>query len=246
VAEFTEAAAEAISGKTRATLLERLHEGSDPLAWEEFYQRYWPLIYAFAKRRDCSDHTAEEIVQEVMLTVFEQRDVFQYDPARGRFRNWLGVLVRNKVVQHRRMPSQRVRAAGGGADALPIEPQADDPGQDEAWEAAFEEALLLVLLDVLRREMRPQAYQAFELLTLGELTGAQVAKYTGLSPTGVYRAQKRALKRLRELGASYRENGRLGERLRHALQSRPAPAAQRSLTARIENSMRSRYESTPK
>jgi RNA polymerase sigma factor (sigma-70 family) len=239
VAEFTKAAAEAISGKTRATLLERLHEGADPLAWEEFYQRYCPLIYIFAKRRDCSDHTAEEIVQEVMLTVFEQRDLFQYDPARGRFRNWLGVLVRNKVVQHRRKPSQRERA-GGGADALPIEPQADDPGPGEAWEAAFEEALLLVLLDVLRREMNPQAYQAFELLTLGELTGAQVAKYTGLGPTGVYRAQKRALKRLRELGASYRENGRLGERLRHALQSRPAPAAQRSLTARIENSMRSR------
>ena len=74
MAKFTPAAAEAMSGKTRATLLERLHEGSDPLAWEEFYQRYWPLVYASAKRRGCSDHTAEEIVQEVMLTVFEQKD----------------------------------------------------------------------------------------------------------------------------------------------------------------------------
>jgi RNA polymerase sigma factor (sigma-70 family) len=240
VAEFTPAAAEAISGKTHPTLLERLQEGRDPLAWEEFYQRYWPLIYASAKRRGCSDHTAEEIVQEVMLTVFEQKDLFQYDPARGRFRNWLGVLVRNHVAGHRRQPSERVRAPGGDPDVVSTEPEADQPGPDAAWEASFEEALLLVLLDVLRREMNPQAYQAFELLTLGELSGAKVAKYAGLSPTGVYRAHKRALKRLSELGASYREDGQLGERLKQALRSRPAPAVERSLTARIEKSMRSR------
>ena len=240
MAEFTPSAARAISSNTRRTLLERLKEGCDPLAWEEFYRRYWTLIYASAKRRGCSDHTAEEIVQEVMLTVFEQKDVFQYDPARGRFRNWLGVLVRNKVVQHRRQPSERVRAPGGASHLVSAEPDARDAGPDAAWEASFEEALLLVLLDVLRREMSPQAYQAFELLTLGELSGAKVAKYAGLSPTGVYRAHRRALKRLSELGASYREDGQLGERLKQALRSRPAPAVERSLTDRIEKSMRSR------
>ena len=86
MAESARSPARAISGNTRPTLLERLQEGCDPLAWEEFYQRYWALIYASAKRRGCSDPTAEEIVQEVMLKVFEQKDVFQYDPARGRVR----------------------------------------------------------------------------------------------------------------------------------------------------------------
>jgi RNA polymerase sigma-70 factor (ECF subfamily) len=238
--EFTPAPAEATGSKTRPTLLERLQEGCDPLAWEEFYQRYWALIHGAAKRRGCSDHTADEIVQELMLKVYEQKDVFQYDPARGRFRNWLGVLVRNKVAQHRRQPSERVRALGGDPDDVSAEPAANDPEPDAAWEASFEEALLLVLLDVLRREMSPQAYQAFELLTSGELSAAQVAKYVDLSPTGVYRAHKRALRRLRELGASYREDGQLGERLKRALQSRPVAAVERSLTARIATSMRSR------
>ena len=94
---------------TQATLLENLRDGSDPSAWEEFFARYWPLIYGSARRRGCSEHTAEEVVQEVMLKVFRHRDVFRYDPQRGRFRDWLGKLVRNQLAEHRRRPAQRAK-----------------------------------------------------------------------------------------------------------------------------------------
>ena len=99
---------------TQATLLERLRDGADALAWDEFFARYWPTIYGFSRHRGCSQHTAEEIVQDVMLKVFQQRDVYQYDPARGRFRDWLGTVVRNKIAEHHRRPGRRspMRLAG--------------------------------------------------------------------------------------------------------------------------------------
>lgn len=229
-----------MDGKTRPTLLERLRDAADPLAWDEFFGRYWPLVYAAARHRGCSDHTAEEIVQEVMLKVFRQRDIFRYDPERGRFRDWLRTLVRNQVAEYRRGPAQRVRGQGGGSDVAVLEPLGDETEPDTAWEAEFEQALLVVLLDVVRQEMSPRTYLAFELLTLHELPGAQVAATIGISRNAVYKARRRVLARLAELAGTYATDGRLHERIKKALKSRPPPAVERSLSDRIEKTMRSR------
>jgi RNA polymerase sigma-70 factor (ECF subfamily) len=228
-----------VSDNTRATLLERLRDGSDQLCWEEFFRCYWPSIYALAKRRGCSDQTAEEIVQDVMLKVFEQRDFYRYDPARGRFRNWLAALVRNRVAEYHRQPAQRVRARGGGTDAKTTHPPDDEATSDEEYEAAFEEALLPVLLDVVRQEVDPHTYLAFELLVLHELPGRDVSRITGLSRNAAYKARRRVMKHLGELTGQYRNNGRLSQRLKQALAARPAAVVQRSVTDRMDKSMRS-------
>ena len=210
------------------------------MAWEEFFGHYWPVIFALARCRGCSEYTAEEVVQDVMLNVFQQRDLFQYDPARGRFRDWLSVVVRNKVAEHRRRPAGRIRGAGGDSDTNLPQPESDDTPADELWEAAFENALLVVLLDVVRREVNPRDYLAFELLAINELPGAETARITGLTRNAAYKARRRVLGRLRELGGTYGEDGQLSRRIKQAMQSRPSAAVQRSLTTRVEKTMRSR------
>jgi RNA polymerase sigma-70 factor (ECF subfamily) len=217
-----------------------LREGADTLAWDEFFQRYWRLIFAGARRHGCSEDTAEEIVQEVMLGVFQRRDVYRYDPQRGRFRDWLGTLVRNKVADHRRRPSGRIRGRGGESHPGFNEPVSHDAAPDDAWESAFEETLLMVLLDMVQREMNPRTYQAFELFALHDLPAAKVAQTTGLTPNAVYQARKNVVKRLRQLGGSYRDEGQLDQRIKQALRSRPGAGVERSVTARIARTMQSR------
>ena len=224
---------------TRATLLERLSDGSNALAWDEFFSHYWPTIFGFAQRRGCSQHTAEEIVQEVMLTIFQRRDVYQYDPARGRFRNWLGTVVRNKVAEHRRRPANRLRGAGGDLGKGVLD-QADDQTPADDWEAAFESGLLLALLDVVRREGNARAYLAFELVTLEGLPGSEAGRLTGLSRNAVYKANKRVIQRLVDLGATYREEGQLADRIKQALEHRPPADVERSVTAKVQQTMCSR------
>jgi RNA polymerase sigma-70 factor (ECF subfamily) len=226
--------------KTRVTLIERLRDGSDALAWDEFFGRYWRLIFSAAQARGCSPHTAEEVVQDVMLSLFEHRDVFRYDSAKGRFRDWLCAVVRNKVAEVRRRPAERTRAAGGNQPPEITDAQAEGVSPDEAWEAAFEESLLRVLLDTIRRQMNPQTYQAFELFSLEKLSAARVAQVTGLTRNAVYQARKTVLKRLGEMGRTYRNNGLLPEQIKRALGSPPDPQVERSLTKRLTQSMRSR------
>jgi len=227
---------------TRATLLERLRDAEDPLAWDEFFDRYGRLIYGYARRRGCDDATAEEIVQEVMLAMFQQRDVYRYDRARGRFRDWLGVVVRNQVARRRRKPAERLRARGGEEPEVILDAPSPEPPPDAAWQNAFEESLLLVLLDMVRRGMAPRTYQAFELFALHGLSGAEAARLTGLSRNAVYQARKEVVKRLRELGAAYRDDGRLDDRIRRAMPWRLDAAAQRSLAARTTRTNPSRQE----
>ena len=229
-----------MSAKTRATLLDRLRDGADQLSWKEFFHVYWPLLYVLAKRRGCSDHTAEEIVQDVMLTIFEQRDFYQYDPSRGRFRDWLATVVRNKVAERRRRPAERVRAPGGEVERAIDERPSDELPPDAQCQAAFEDGLLLVLLEVVRRETNPQTYLAFELSALHEMRGTDVAEVTGLTPNAVYKARKRVLRRLVELGGEYRDDGQLHQSLKRALKLRPKAIVERGLTTRIENTIRSR------
>ncbi len=87
-----------------------------------------------------------------MLTVFQGRRVFQYDPSRGRFRDWLATVVRNAVARQRRAPAQRIRGKGGEGGPGAIEPDASLPAPEDDLQAAYEDGLLGVLLDVVRRE----------------------------------------------------------------------------------------------
>ena len=229
--------------KTSPTLMERLQNGEDPLVWDEFFGRYWRLVFTLAKYRGCSDNTSEEIVQEVMLAVFEKQEVFRYDADKGRFRNWLATIVRNQVSKKRIRASERIRGRGGASDDNLAEAEAEDTQPDSRLEVAFENSLLLALLDIVRGEVSPSAYQAFELLALHGRSGAEVAKLTGLSRNAAYLARSKVARRLRELGAQYRQDGQLADRLKQALEHRPSGKVEREVTEMTENTFRSRWES---
>ena len=221
------------NANTRTSLLERLHEGADPMVWDDFFRRYWPFVFSVARQQGCKEHTAEEIVQDVMLAIFEKKAVFCHDPARGRFRDWLGGVVRNKVIARRRSPADRCRARGGPDDGLAeIESAGQQP--DAEWETAFDHAVLAFLLDKVRSQVHPRTYQAFEAVTFGGCSGADAARLTGLTQNAVYQARKSILRRLRELGAVYGRKGPPDEMIRAAIRSRPSAAVERSLTMRVE------------
>ena len=129
-----------------------------------------------------------------------------------------------QVAEHRRRPANRLQAEG----AIPTSPcssgRCSTNGADAAWEAAFENNLLLALLDAVRRETNARTYLAFELVGLEGLSGGEAARMTGLTRNAVYKACKRVVERLVELGAPYRENGRLTRQIKQAIDQVAPPA----------------------
>ena len=100
--------------------------------------------------------------------------------------------------------------------------------------------MLVMLLDVVRREVTPDTYQAFELVVIRGLSGDMAAKITGLSRNAVYLSRKRVFERLQTLGASYRKNGRLNQRVKETAAMRPKSDVERSMITRLEQTMQSR------
>src|SRR5262245_49160086 len=87
--------------KTRASLLARLGDVSDRVAWEQFIELYGGLVYGFVRQRGLQDADAADLTQEVFMAVAQARAVngWEYDPRRGSFRGWLFGITRHKLAR---------------------------------------------------------------------------------------------------------------------------------------------------
>src|SRR6516162_1714017 len=97
---------------TRASLLLRLRDRRDAAAWDEFVDRYAPLVYGYLRKQGLQDADAADLSQEVLRAVAGAIGRLEYDPARGAFRNWLFTVVRRKLLNWR--AAQQLRPHGSG------------------------------------------------------------------------------------------------------------------------------------
>lgn len=89
---------------TRWSVIFSMAQGSTALAQparEEFYRIYKHAIYTVIRHRGYSVEDAEDLTQDFLRTHLLERNAFQNaDPQRGRFRNFLGQILRNFLNNH--------------------------------------------------------------------------------------------------------------------------------------------------
>ncbi len=184
------------SRQTPPSLLVRIRDARDAESWQTFVDLYAPLIYGYCRRRGLQEADAADVSQEVLLQVARSIRGFEYQPERGRFRDWLGAVTRGKVVRWRERQGRAVNGAGGTGDD-PLAAVAA-PDADPEWAAAFNGHVLRAALERTRPHFEPATWRAFELEWLGDRPAAEVARTLGVAVTAVYVAKSRVLKRLRE------------------------------------------------
>src|SRR3954453_13296314 len=92
-----------------ADLVRRIRAG-DRTAVDDLYQRFRRPAFALARRLLADDGRAEDVLQDVFVTVW--RDPAAFDRARGSVASWLLAMVHHKAVDAvRREESQRRRQA---------------------------------------------------------------------------------------------------------------------------------------
>jgi RNA polymerase sigma factor (sigma-70 family) len=182
---------------TRATLLLRIRNPQDHLAWGEFVTLYAPLIHAYGRRQGLQDSDAADVTQEVLSRVARSAAGFEYDPARGSFRGWLLTITRNEV---RKLADRRTRdtRGTGDSDVRQFLEQQPDPQDEEIWQQDYQWNLFQWVADKVRGEFREATWQAFWRTAVLDQEVDCVATELQLSPGAVYVARSRVTARIRE------------------------------------------------
>lgn len=184
---------------TSLSLLHRLKESSDDEAWRRFVGLYEPLIHQWLRQATRQENDLENIVQDVLLTVFQKIGDFSHSERPGAFRSWLRTITVNRLRlmwrQRRPVSETDQTELFGRLDQL-----ADSDSElSLQWDRDHDAHVARQLLLQMEAEFAPATWQAFRRQVVEGAAAQQTAQEMGLSVNAVLIAKSRVLKRLRQV-----------------------------------------------
>lgn len=180
-------------GDIDAALVQRVCDHRDRSALDTLASHYGPRLKAWLMHRGEQAHTAEDIVQDVMVTVWMKTSMF--DQSRGSFSTWAYRLTRNRWIDHKRKHDRLQPTDFDSIARLADSPVAaadEEYDKQEASKAVHQELALLT----------PDQKNMLHLAFFEGLSHSQIAERTGL-PLGTVKSRIRAP--LKKMQAGLRE-----------------------------------------
>ena len=184
---------------TRRTMLLRLQDQYDDASWEEFVAYYRQYIYNIVRHMKLNHHDANEIVQLVIIKLWDKLPNFKYDEHKGKFRNWLHTVTANQVRDF-------IRKKGAALSYLPDPERKKESGYlnditlpeiDAIAEREWKVYIANMAWKRLQKNFSETVCQAFKLMA--ELKDATaVAQQLQISESSVYVYKKRVQDRLHQ------------------------------------------------
>ena len=194
---------------TPKTLLRKIAEyanGDDAAEWERFVELYTPVIRQFVSvREDVSAADADDVVQDIFVRLVDVLRSGTYRPEKGRFRAYLGAMVRRLLIDRHRRALARGAGAEVSADTVELLSEMPDAAvyvdmrlMEARHAAAVEHVLSRTMLDARTVE----AYRAYALN--GE-SPADVAARLGLTINALRQIKFRVGRMIAAVEAAYGE-----------------------------------------
>jgi RNA polymerase sigma-70 factor (ECF subfamily) len=180
---------------TRYSLLSRLQNWDDQESWKDFFDTYWRLIYSFALKSGLTDAEAEDVVQETIISVAKNIQKFKRDREKGTFKGWLRNLTRWRIADQLRKRAggrlQETEHATEDADAWDMAEIPQSAEAESVWEDEWRLQLMKVAMENVRRRVKEEHYQMFDLYTVKQWPASKVARTLNVGIGQVYLAKYR-------------------------------------------------------
>ena len=86
--------------ETRVSLILRIRNPDDMLAWQEFVEIYEPLIRSLAIRRGLQRADSDDVTQEVLTRIAKHIESWDAHSEHSSFRAWLATITKNQTIQY--------------------------------------------------------------------------------------------------------------------------------------------------
>jgi RNA polymerase sigma-70 factor (ECF subfamily) len=169
----------------------------DPEAWRRLSYLYGPLLYCWCRRGGLQPSDAEDLVQEVFLTVVHKIATFERRQPDGTFRGWLRGILRNKIgdwLRRRKVREQELDAALAECCLQEAAQEEADEAEAGALADLYHRALALI-----RSEFEERTWQAFWRVVVDGHTPADVAADLNMTRNAVYLSKSRILARFHDV-----------------------------------------------
>src|SRR5690242_6636833 len=207
-----------MNGREGATddvaVVRRMAAGSEA-ALETLYDRYASAIFAAVYRLTSDRGTAEEVVQETFLALWNRAETF--DPAAGSLAAWLYAIARNRTIDRLRAAGRRPSLVALSSAAAPDEDATQalerlvadgsivggarpTAGPEQAFETAGVQEAIGIAIAAMPDDERTVILLAYQ----EELSQSEIAARLGWPLGTVKTRTRRALLRLRQaLGTEF-------------------------------------------
>lgn len=180
---------------TRSSMIFDLKDFSQE-RWNNFVLVYTPLLKFWIRKKNVPSSAEDDVLQESLAAMHDGIGRFERDPAKGKFRGWLRMIVERRAADYFRSLPQDQGAPQELLDSLVNRDQKDAEeidGEQQALEEVKARALELV-----RESTAEKTWQMFCMMTVDEVPTAKIAKQFGTTEANVRVAKSRVLGRLRK------------------------------------------------
>jgi RNA polymerase sigma-70 factor (ECF subfamily) len=193
---------------TQTHLLWAVKDTRNKEAWVSFYRIYGTMVSHFVRRLGLSEADADDATQEVLLAAHKSLQEGLYDPAKGRFRNWLYGIARKRALVALRARARRTRVqsppTATGAELLDLlEDKHGDEAAREVWEREWRYAILDEAMRHVQATTGDKEFKAFVLHAVENRPVQEVAEMLDISPSSVYVYKGRVLAAVRDWVAQF-------------------------------------------
>jgi len=178
---------------TRQSLLWKVKELDNQEAWDEFVALYRPFIHILLRGMYISENESDDIVQNVMVRIFNNIASFEVDgPAK--FRTWLITVVKNSTFTHmKKISKDRERDKEYSKLSHTTTPAGECVSEDnfEAhYQQQWERYLCTLALENLKSRFTGKAITVFTM-SLDEIPDSTICEKLSIKQDSVYRLRPR-------------------------------------------------------